>query len=294
MKKFPVHIIHKHAYPPLLTHISDPPKALYVRGEIPSNPDTKYLCVVGSRNHTPYGKDVCKMLISGLHGYNICIISGLALGMDTCAHKTALETDLCTIAIPGSGLDETVLYPRTNTQLATRILEAGGALISEEEPTYKATPYSFPKRNRIMAGMCHATLVIEAELKSGTLITSKYATDYNRDVCAVPGSIFSRKSDGPHMLIRLGATPIRTSEDILDVLNIKNKHSQQYARSQIKQCSDEERAVLHILSTPMSRNELIRILVSTLNKQVSEINTILMMMEIKQLIVERMEEIHIL
>jgi DNA processing protein len=219
-KKFEIKILKNKNIPELLQEIPNPPKKLYIQGKLPS-PNLKLLCVVGSRKCTPYGQEVCKKLVSGLRDHDIVIVSGLALGIDGIAHKTALEVGLKTIAIPGSGLDESFLYPRSHKQLAKQILESGGALISEFEPQFQATQYSFPKRNRIMAGISHAVLVIEAEIKSGTLITSKFATEYNRDVFAVPGSIFSKNSDGPHMLIRLGATPIRTSEDILEALGFE-------------------------------------------------------------------------
>src|SRR5574344_927429 len=205
LKDFEIEILENENIPEMLREIPDCPDKLYIKGKLPSQ-DSKLLCVVGSRKYTSYGKDVCEKLISGLRGYDITIVSGLALGIDSIAHKTALDSGLKTIAVPGSGLDESVLYPSTHKQLAEKILENGGALISEFEPNFRATPYSFPQRNRIMAGISHAVLVIEAETKSGTLITSKFATEYNRDVLTVPGSIFSKNSEGPNMLIRLGAT----------------------------------------------------------------------------------------
>lgn len=301
-KKFPLYIVCREDLPPLLKEIYDPPEKMYVRGKLPVEKEMKFLCIVGSRAFTSYGEEACKKLIAGLQGYNICIVSGLALGIDSIAHRAALDAGLLTIAVPGSGLDPNVLYPRANTRLAEKILEAGGAIISEENPMYRATPYSFPKRNRIMAGMSHAVLVIEAVLKSGTLITSKYATDYNRDVLTVPGSIFSRKSDGPHMLIRLGATPVRTSEDILEALGFditkdengeaKNSETAQKLRQKtLALCTPDERKVIEILSEPMTRDVLIRALVENLNRPISEINSLLVMMEIKELIVEKMGEI---
>ena len=183
--------------------------------------DAKFLCVVGSRKYTDYGKEACQKLIAGLRGHNIVIVSGLALGIDGIAHRAALDAGLTTIAIPGSGLNPSVLYPSSNRQLAEKIIESGGALISEFEPMFKATTYSFPQRNRIMAGISHATLIIEAEIKSGTLITSRLATEYNRDVATVPGSIFSKTSEGPNMLLRLGATPVSSSAHILETLGFK-------------------------------------------------------------------------
>src|SRR3989338_6709822 len=155
----------KKDFPPLLLEINDPPKSLRIIGELPKT--EKYLCVVGSRKYSEYGKNVCERLIEGLRGYSITIVSGLALGMDAIAHKSALRSGLPTIGVPGSGLGEKSLYPRTNYMLAQEIVESGGALISEFEDDWLPRLYSFPQRNRIMAAMCHATLIIEAELKSG-------------------------------------------------------------------------------------------------------------------------------
>jgi len=207
---------------PLLKEIPDPPETVYVRGKLP-DADTTYLSVVGSRNCTPYGMKVVDNLISSLSGHNICIVSGLALGIDACAHRVALEAGLHTIAVPGSGIDDSVLYPKTNQGLAKEILESGGALLSEFEPTFRATKWSFPKRNRIMAGMSHAVLLIEAAEKSGTLITARMAADYNRDVLVVPGDIFSPQSHGTHQFLKLGAIPVTSAEDILDALSFDRK-----------------------------------------------------------------------
>ena len=143
-------ILTKEQFPELLREITDPPKKLFIKGELPSE-EMKFLCVVGSRKYSPYGKEVCRTLIEGLKGYDVVIVSGLALGIDAIAHEAALEVGLTTIAVPGSGLGDKVLHPSTNRNLAKRILDAGGALVSEFEEDFKATYYSFPQRNRIMA-----------------------------------------------------------------------------------------------------------------------------------------------
>ncbi len=288
LKDFEIQIFEKENLPEMLLEIPNCPKKLYIKGKFPSK-NTKLLCVVGSRKYTPYGKDVCEKLISGLRGYDITIVSGLALGIDSIAHKSALEAGLKTIAVPGSGLDESVLYPSSNKQLAEKILENGGALISEFEPDFHATPYSFPQRNRIMAGISHAVLVIEAEIKSGTLITSKFATEYNRDVLAVPGSIFSKNSEGPNMLIRLGATPIRMSKDILEALGFKIDEELKNLELKYADCSEEELLVINILHEPMEKDELIR----ALKMPVSKASAILSIMEIKGLIKESMGEVRL-
>lgn len=288
LKDFELKILEGEEIPELLREIPDCPEKLYIQGKLPDK-NSKILAVVGSRKYTPYGKDVCEKLISGLRGYDITIVSGLALGIDGIAHRSALEAGLKTMAVPGSGLDESVLYPITHKNLALKILENGGALISEFEPKFHATPYSFPQRNRIMAGLSHAVLVIEAETKSGTLITSKFATEYNRDVLTIPGSIFSKNSEGPNMLIRLGATPIRSSEDILEALGFKIDEEPKNLELKYADCSDEEMIVVKILSEPMTKDDLMRVL----KMPISKINIILSIMEIKGLIKESMGEIRL-
>ena len=276
----------KKDFPKLLLEINDPPKSLRIIGELPKT--EKYLCVVGSRKYSDYGRAVCENLIEGLRGYPITIVSGLALGMDAIAHRAALKTGLKTVAVPGSGLDPKVLYPSSHRRLAEEIVEAGGAMISEFEDNFKPFPYSFPQRNRIMAGMSHATFVVEAELQSGTLITSKYAIEYNRDVFTVPHSIFSKTSEGPHMLLRLGATPITQSSDIVTALGLRPREELLQVRD-YSDCSTDERELIDILKEPLSRDEIIR----RLGKPVYVTQTILATMEIKGLIEELMGEIHL-
>jgi DNA processing protein len=276
----------KSEFPELLRQIPDPPKSMRIVGELPQT--EKYLAVVGSRKYSEYGKAVCEKLIEGLRGYSITIVSGLALGMDSIGHRAALRAGLPTVAIPGSGLHPKVLYPPSHRRLAEEIVESGGALISEFDDTFPSMPYNFPQRNRIIAGMSHATLVVEAELKSGTLITSKYATDYNRDVYTVPHSIFSKTSEGPHMLLRLGATPITQSADIITALGLRPREELIQMRDYSK-CSTDERELISLLHEPLSRDEIIR----RLGKPVYATQTILATMEIKGLIEEVMGEIHL-
>jgi DNA processing protein len=159
-----------------------------------------------------------KTLIHGLQGTPIGIVSGLAKGIDGLAHEAALDTGLYTVAVPGSGLDRSVLYPAQHRGLADRILNNGGALVSELSAHTRAAKWTFPKRNRLMAGISTATLLIEADQRSGTLITARLAADYNRDVLAVPGSIFAAQSTGTNQYISHGATPITSAADLLTQL----------------------------------------------------------------------------
>ena len=205
---------------PLLREIPEPPELLTYRGTLPE-PELKLLSVVGSRRHTRYGADVVAHLIRGLAECPVGIVSGLALGIDSLAHEAALNHGLHTLAIPGSGLDDSVLYPRKHRPLARRIMENGGGLLSEFASDFAATPWSFPRRNRLIAGVSHATLVVEAAPQSGSLITARLATDYNRELLVVPGSIFSDNSRGTHQFLKLGATPVTEATDILAVLGIE-------------------------------------------------------------------------
>jgi len=277
--------ISQNEWPELLKEINDPPKSLRLRGSLPIE-GNKLLAVVGSRKYSIYGKEACEALIAGLAGYPITIVSGLALGLDAIAHRAALRAGLQTIALPGSGASREAIHPRTNVELAEEIIESGGGIISEFPNDMKATLWSFPKRNRIMAGMCHATIVIEAQTKSGTLITSRLATEYNRDVGCVPGPITSPTSDGPHMLIRLGATLIRNSDDILELLGLKSETGQN-TLIDVDDMSDEEQIFIKLLETPTPRDELIR--KSKLDTSVA--TATLSLLEIKGLITEELGEV---
>lgn len=271
--------------PYLLQQIPDAPKKLYIRGKFPEEDQYKFLAVIGSRKFTTYGKQVVNKLIKEIAGYPIVVVSGLALGIDSLAHESALHNNMKTIAIPGSGLNDTVIYPASNQALARRILNAGGALISEYEPNFKATKWSFPQRNRIMAGISDAVLVIEAENKSGTRITARLATDYNREVFAVPGSIFSTSSDGTNELIREGANPVRSGKDILEFFGFESEPVQ---KELFQNLSKEESLIIQQLNEARSRNELAVLT----NMNIVSLNILLSSMEIKGIIKENLGKIH--
>ncbi|MDO8565438.1 MAG: DNA-processing protein DprA [bacterium] len=275
----------KEEYPELLVEIPEPPKQLRYEGELPIH-GNKLLAVVGSRKYSAYAREVCEALITGLAGEPVTIVSGLALGIDSVAHRAAMRVGLQTIALPGSGLDRKVIHPRSHASLADEIVRAGGGLMSEYDDTMPAGVWAFPKRNRIMAGMCHATIVIEAEKRSGTLITSRLATEYNRDVGAVPGPIHSSTSEGPHMLIRLGAALIRDHNDILELLGLKRR-DENPTLMDIEDLSDEEKIFIKILETPCSRDELIR----KSKLDTGSASAILSLLEIKGLIKEELGEV---
>lgn len=275
-------------FPPLLREIPDAPEELWLEGVLPKWDKTRVLAVVGSRKYSQYGKDACEKIISGLAGYSIIIVSGLAIGIDTIVHKAALKAGLITIAVPGSGLDRSVLHPRSNARLADEIVESGGALISEQPPTAPAGLHTFPRRNRIMAGLSHAVLIAEAGEQSGTLITARLALDYNREVMAVPGSIFSPNSFGTNYLIKQGAVPVTESGDILKIFGLEEKENGQ--GKLFENLSPQEKKIVEILFIEaLSRDELIK----ELEMSVSEANTLLSAMEIKGIIAERMGEVRL-
>ena len=205
------------SWPQGLRELPHPPSRLRIRGTLPQ-PHPFFLACVGSRKASAYGMHTVRYFIEGLKGLPVSIVSGLALGIDACAHREALRVGLHSLAFPGSGLSEKALYPRTHRELARALVEQGGALISEYDDTFKGAPWAFPERNRLMAGCADVVLVIEASRKSGTLITARLALEYGKTVCAVPGSIFDEQSEGTHYLIREGAIPVRTHDELLDVL----------------------------------------------------------------------------
>lgn len=277
----PVLSLERNLFPTLLPHIPDPPKALTYRGTLPP-PEMKLLAVVGARKYSTYGKQVVNHLISSLAEYPIGIVSGLALGIDSLAHEAALQSNMYTLAIPGSGLDDSVIYPARHRGLAKRILENGGGLLSEFESSFTATKWSFAKRNRIMAGISHATLIIEATEKSGTLITARLAADYNRELLVVPGDIFSQNTAGPHQFLKLGATPITHPHDILYALGIDPEKSTPKPTlfNQSPELSPAEKTILSLLLEPTDTDTLIR----KSELPAHEVNALLMEMEMKGLI----------
>ena len=254
MSQFPIQDIDPLDAFPALAEIPDQPKVLHMRGSLDRTIGTKLVTVVGSRNYTAYGKSVCESLIKSLAGYPITIVSGLAIGIDSIAHRAALDVGLPTIAFPGLGLDWSVLHPAQHRGLAEEILEAGGALLSEFKNDTRGAIWTFPRRNRLKAGLSDMVIVIEAEEQSGTLITARLGTEYNRIVGAVPGSILSPNSKGTNWLIRLGATPITEAKDILQELGLAQKPTTDV--SEYLMLNSEEERILAALNEPKSRDQI--------------------------------------
>ena len=201
-------------YPPALLEIADPPSVLYVRG----NPDLLHrrgLAVVGSRNATPQGTQTAESFARHLAAQGLCIVSGLALGIDAAAHRGALAAQGETVAVIGTGADR--IYPARNKDLAIAIAERG-AIVSEFPLGTPAVAYNFPRRNRIISGLARGVLVVEAAPESGSLITARLAAEQGREVFAIPGSIHSPVARGCHKLIKQGAKLVETAQDILEEL----------------------------------------------------------------------------
>ena len=203
-------------YPALLREISNPPAALYVRGNVDAL-SLPQLAIVGSRNATPSGTETASSFATHLAARGFCITSGLAEGIDAAAHRGALAARGSTIAVCGTGPD--IVYPRQHERLAEEIVAAGGAIVSEFAPGTPVFRGNFPQRNRIISGLSVGTLVVEASLQSGALITARHALEQGREVFAIPGSIHNPVARGCHQLLRNGAKLVETAADIMDELS---------------------------------------------------------------------------
>jgi DNA processing protein len=199
-------------YPPLLREIARPPGVLYVRGAVRAL-SLPQLAVVGSRNATPGGTETAASFARYLAERGFCITSGLAEGIDAAAHRGALEGGGITVAVAGTGPD--VVYPRQHAALAAELVARGGAIVSEFGPGTAVQRGNFPRRNRLISGLTIGTLVVEASLKSGALITAQHALEQGREVFAIPGSIHNPVARGCHRLIKNGAKLVETADDIL-------------------------------------------------------------------------------
>jgi DNA processing protein len=241
-------------YPQALAQIPASPPLIYVRGRIEAVDDWS-VAVVGTRSPTTYGREATRRLAADLAGAGVTIVSGLAIGVDTVAHHAALEAGGRTIAVLASGLDQ--VYPERNRALAEQIV-ASGALVSEFPIGTRPIPQLFPVRNRLISGLSLATLVAEAGAQSGALITVRYALEQGRDVFAVPGPIFSPKSEGPNALIRDGAGLVTQAQDILSALNLTAAAAQQEVQAALPE-DPTEAALLEIVSyEPQHVDELRR------------------------------------
>ena len=268
---------HHPTYPPRLKEISDPPPLLYLRGEILPE-DERSVAVVGTRKATAYGREVATVLARDLARNGVTVVSGLARGIDSIAHRASMDAGGRTIAVFGSGLD--VVFPSEHTRLA-REIEQAGALVSEYPLGTRPKANHFPMRNRIMSGMTLGTLVVEAGNTSGALITVGQALEQNREVFCVPGSIFSPDSQGTNALIRAGAKLVMDYKDILEELNL-TAVAHQIEMRVITEPQDENESLLlnYVTHEPIHIDDIRR----HVRQPISMGSSTLAMMELKGLI----------
>jgi len=261
-------------YPIALKKIKSPPKKLYYRGKLLEN--EKCIAIIGSRNPTVYGKQVALEFSRFLSQSGITIVSGLAMGIDSIAHQGCVETSSRTIAVLGSGIDDKTISPPRNKKLAQEILQKNGLILSEYPKTTPGLPHHFPARNRIIAGLSLAILVIEAKEKSGALITADFAFNFGRRVFAIPGTIYSPLSKGCNKLIQKGAILANEPQDILKNLGLSEK---QQKTLNIQFNSPFEKLVYNILKErPLPIEEII----TKSNQPIEKILQSLTMLEIEE------------
>lgn len=241
------------AYPPLLKEMNDPPEQIYIRGDASILSAPHILASVGSRKANSYGKQAISILLPPAVRADIVITSGLAYGVDALSHQVAVKEKKPTIAVLGGGIDDKTIYPAPHRKLAHEILEYGGAIVSEWPPGTPARPAHFLQRNRIIAGLAQATLVVQAATKSGSLVTARLALDYNREVLAVPGNINEPIAQGTNLLIQEGAIPALSPQDIAAVFKIDFSK----AGSKIKNLNKEQKTILkHVSADPRHVDEI--------------------------------------
>jgi DNA processing protein len=267
---------HDPAYPARLKEIYDLPPVLYVRGELTAA-DEWCVAVVGTRRPTPYGRQAAEELSYGLAQNGICLVSGLARGIDCIAHKAALEAGGRTIAVLACGLD--IVYPPEHARLALEIAERG-ALVSDYPLGTQPRGEFFPRRNRIMSGLSLGVLVVEGDIKSGAMITARLALEQDREVFAVPGSIFSVQSRGANSLVKEGAKLVQRVEDVLEELNL-TMVPQQIEMKETIPATDTEAALLrHISREPAHIDEVCR----NSGLPIATVSSVLAMLELKGLV----------
>lgn len=256
-----------------LEHIPNPPSKLFIRGELPQK-RIKTVAIVGTRKPTNYGREVAAKIASDLAKNGVVVISGLALGIDGIAHRSAIEAGGLTLAVLANGLSK--IYPSSHKGLAEKILETGGAIISEYEPSAPALPYQFLERNRLVSGLADAVVVVEAAARSGTLSTATHAIEQGKEVFAVPGNITSPLSAGCNKLVRMGATPLLSTDDLLDFLFPNGDENTQLPL--IKGETPAENTIIELLSSGIRDGE---ILLKKSGLTASDFSQAITMLEIK-------------
>jgi len=267
-------------YPQLLKTIFSPPLVLYSRGDLKNAIQEWNLGVVGTRKPTEYGKTMTQAIVEPIAKANVTIISGLAYGIDTAAHKAALKADGKTIAVLAHGLE--TVYPPQNRELAEQILEKG-ALVSEYEPGSKMEKWNFPARNRIISGLSQGVLIAEGPMTSGALLTAKFALEQNRDVYAIPGQINIPNAQGPNHLIKNGAKLVTTAEDILLDFGMDLKPPDQI--DLFPELSDNEQTVYDMFKTEQREFSFDELVFRT-GFSIGQISIVLLNLELKGLLMK--------
>lgn len=232
-------------YPKMLKNIDNPPAILYYKGKLFECNLEKTLAVVGSRKASYNGREDLRKILTGLANTDICIVSGLASGIDTVAHTTAIENNIKTIGVIASGFDYT--YPTSNKTLYENITNGYGAIVSEYYPTFEPIKFRFPQRNRIVSGLSYGTLVSEASLKSGALITANLTLEQGRELMCVPGAISNPNTEGIYKLLKNGATLVTESADILNALGWEIKPEIQTEQLTLPMLTEEEEIIYKAL-----------------------------------------------
>ena len=260
-----------HEYPAALKEIKDHPKQLYYAGDI-NLLKNRCAAIVGSRNTNQYGRNTAVLIAKRLAEKNVTVVSGMARGIDTCAHKGALDAGGSTVAVLGCGVD--ICYPEENLGLKKEI-EGSGLILSEYPPGTEPMPYHFPQRNRIISGLSEVTVVVQARNSSGALITAELAAEQGREVCAVPGNIDSQYNLGNNKLIKDGARPVISPNDVLEIMSL-DVIDEKTARRLL---SDTEQLIFSMLSEvgEMTVDEIC----CRLEKSPAYVNSIITVMEIK-------------
>lgn len=232
-------------YPQMLKQISNPPAVLYYKGKLFDCNLNKTIAVVGSRRASSYGREDLRKIISGLCSTDICIVSGLASGIDTVAHTSAIENNLKTIGVIASGFDH--IYPASNKTLYENIENSYGAVVTEYYPAFEPVKFRFPQRNRIVSGLSYGTLVVEASLKSGALITANLTLEQGRELMCVPGLISNPNTQGIYKLLKNGAALVTESDDILNALNWEIKKENSAGQLALPMMTEEEEKIFNCL-----------------------------------------------
>ena len=285
--KPPYQYHHYKDLPQLLKEVPNPPRGLYVRGQWPLTGAT--VAVVGTRGPTREGVALARRFAKELAEQEIIVISGLALGIDAAAHSGALDAGGKTIAVLGNGIDK--IHPQTNQRLGEKILEGGGAIVSEYPPGIPAYQDNFLQRNRIISGLSLGVVVIEAPFRSGALVTARHAVEQNREVFVVPGPLSNHNYQGSHRLIRSGAALVTSIEDICEEINLPFAPAEELARRKIKLTPEQDKIFNFVKSAGRPVN--VDNIIETTKINPSQVNQIIAFLVINDMIKESTGKYHL-